>query len=96
MEDREYVIVRSADAGVFAGYLDEKNGNEVILSDARRIWRWTGAASLSQLSQEGTTNPAACKFPIKVPKITVLGVCEIICCSISAQTSIENVPIWRV
>lgn len=43
-----YVIVRTYSAGVFAGNLVSRNGREVVLSDARRLWYWAGAASLSQ------------------------------------------------
>ena len=39
----KYVIVRSRDAGVLAGILVSKNGDEVKLKDARRIWYWSGA-----------------------------------------------------
>ena len=44
-----YVIIRTYSAGVFAGYLEKRNGQEVVLRKARRIWYWDGAASLSQL-----------------------------------------------
>ena len=43
----KYVIVRTYSAGVFAGELESKNGQEVVLRNARRIWYWSGAASLS-------------------------------------------------
>lgn len=51
------VIVRTYSAGVFAGELETKDGREVTLMNARRLWYWTGAASLSQLAQEGTSKP---------------------------------------
>ena len=44
----KYVICRTYSAGVFAGYLESRNGQEVVLRNARRIWYWKGAASLSQ------------------------------------------------
>ena len=53
--DKKYVIVRTYSAGVFAGTLESKEGKEVILSNARRLWYWKGAASLSQLAMEGVT-----------------------------------------
>ena len=46
----EYVVVRSCDAGCFAGYLKKKEGGEVTLKRARRLWYWDGASSLSQLA----------------------------------------------
>lgn len=41
------VIIRTYSAGVWFGTLDEKSGNEVILTDARRMWRWWAAESIS-------------------------------------------------
>ena len=91
----KHVIIRSSDAGVFAGTLLSKRANEVTLSNARRIWYWEGAASLSQLSQEGTTLPDKCKFPMEVPLITIIGVCEIIPTTEKAKKSIDSVPLWQ-
>ena len=34
-----YVIARARSAGVFAGTLIKRTGTEVLLRDARRIWR---------------------------------------------------------
>ena len=41
------VIVRTYSAGVWFGLLAEKCGNEVILEDARRMWQWHAAESIS-------------------------------------------------
>jgi hypothetical protein len=90
-----YVIIRATNAGVFFGKLVKKTGDEVILHDARRIWQWAGAASLSQLAAEGTKNPAGCKFPQPVSEITILGVIEIIATTPEAQASINSVNPWK-
>ena len=41
------VIIRTYSAGVWFGTLSEKAGNEVILKDARRMWRWKASQSIS-------------------------------------------------
>lgn len=41
------VIIRTYSAGVWFGTLSEKSGNEVILTNARRMWRWQAAKSIS-------------------------------------------------
>ena len=41
------VIVRTYSAGVWFGLLKQKAGNEVILKDARRMWRWWCKESIS-------------------------------------------------
>ena len=41
------VIIRTYSAGVWCGTLTQKAGNEVVLCDARRMWRWWAAESIS-------------------------------------------------
>jgi len=63
--DEKYVIIRTYSAGVFFGIIKEYNEETrtIIMKSARRIWRWEGAASLSELAIEGTQKPEECKFP---------------------------------
>jgi hypothetical protein len=91
----KYVMVRTYSAGVFAGYLKSRKGQEVVLKNARRIWYWDGAASLSQLAQSGTSKPENCKFPEPVSEVTLLQAIEIIPISPVAQKSIDGVAIWK-
>ena len=91
----EYVIIRSARAGVHAGILTMKAGQQARLENARRIWYWDGAASLSQLAVDGTSAPENCKFPCAVDQITLTEVIEVIPCTEKARTSIEDVPVWE-
>lgn len=89
------VIVRSRDAGVFAGTLISRpSETSVILKDARRLWYWDGAATLSELATKGTSNPGACKFPAPVTSIEILGICEIIPLTDDAKKSIDAVAVW--
>lgn len=90
-----YCIVRTTSAGVFAGYLMERNNMEATILNSRRLWYWDGAASLSQLSQEGVKNPSGCKFPCEVPEMILTQVIEIIPCTQTAMESIKGVPIWQ-
>jgi hypothetical protein len=90
-----YVIVRTYSAGVFAGYLEKREGQEGILKQARRIWYWDGAASLSQLAMEGTSKPQNCKFPCAVDRIELTNIIEVIYCTEKAQKNIAEVKIWK-
>lgn len=90
----KYVIVRTYSAGVFAGILIKKEGKEVELADARRLWFWAGAASLSELAQRGTSKPEQCKFPCPVSRIVLTEAIEIIDVSKNAKKSINSVPMW--
>jgi hypothetical protein len=92
---QEYIIVRTYSAGVFAGTYISRKGKEVVLTNARRLWYWDGAASLSQLATTGTTKPENCKFPVAVKKILLTEAIEIIEVTPEAKKSIEAVPIWQ-
>lgn len=95
MPKKKYVIVRTYSAGVFAGELESRNNREVVLTNARRIWYWAGAASLSQLAMEGTSKPDQCKFPVAVDRVELLEAIEILDVTDAARKSIEGVKTWR-
>lgn len=95
MKNLKFVIVRTYSAGVFAGYLKSRKDKEVILNNARRIWYWDGAATLSQLAMEGTSKPANCKFPVAVDEVLLTEAIEILNTTPKAQKSIEEVPVWK-
>lgn len=94
------VLVRTLSAGVFYG--EQISGQEKLekgiieLSNARRVWYWAGAASLSQLAIEGTSKPSECKFPLAVPSIILLGVLEVIPCTKAAVESLNSVKVWKI
>lgn len=94
MFKKKYVIARTYSAGVFAGFLESRKGQELVLSTARRIYYWKGAASLSQLAVDGTSEPSECKFPVAVPRVELLQGIEILDVTPKAKKSIEGVPVW--
>lgn len=93
----KYSIIRCQWAGVFMAQIvsRSKDGLQAKLKDSRRLWYWSGAASLSQLAVEGTKKPADCKFPIAMPEQEVTGVIEIIHVTDAAKKSIDAVPVWQ-
>jgi hypothetical protein len=60
MKKGDYIICRTASAGVFAGTLVSRKGKEVELKNARRLWYWDGAA---------TVTPQTCKCSCEVPAV---------------------------
>lgn len=92
-------IIRSYGAGVFAGYLKEKasdlNGVNVIIINSRRIWYWSGACSLSQISTEGSKNINDCKIAVIVPEQFIANVIEIIPMSKEAVKNIMGARVWK-
>ena len=91
----KYVIVRTYSAGVFAGTLAKRKGKEVEMTNARRLWYWAGAASLSQLAQSGTSKPQECRFPEEVSSVILTEVIEILAVSSKARASIDSVAVWK-
>lgn len=92
----DYVIARTYSAGVFAGTLKSRDGKEVVLQNARRLWYWDGAASLSQLAMEGTSKPDTCKFPCEVREVLLTEAIEVLAVTEKAKTSIRAVPEWSI
>jgi hypothetical protein len=95
LDKMEYKIIRTESAGVFAGYIEKRADKEVTIRNARRLWYWDGAASLSQLATEGVKKPENCKFPCEVNRITVTGAVEILSCTEKARQSIAGVKVWE-
>lgn len=86
-----YCIIRTFSAGVHAGYVKKHDGKCVTLLNARRIWYWSGAFTLSELAVNGTAKPDECKFATTVPEITLTEAIEIIPCTKKAKASITGV-----
>lgn len=84
--------------GVFAGELHEDSTEtKKIILNARRIWYWSGASSLSQLAVDGTSRPHECKFPVEVSRVELTSPngFEILDVTQKARESIRSVPIWK-
>ena len=97
MYEGKKCIVRCDRAGVFFAEVTffDAATQCADLKDARRLWYWDGAASLSQLAVDGVCAPQNCKFTLTVPAMTVLGVIEIIPCTVKAIESIDGVSVWK-
>lgn len=93
MENRK--IVRANGAGVFFGEIVKKDGDTVTMKNARRLWYWNGASSLSELAQYGVARPADCKFPCAVDEVEVFNVLEILSVTEEAGKSIDGVKEWQ-
>ena len=88
-----YKIVRTYSAGVFAGYVAKRNGKEMVIKEARRLWYWKGANSLSDLALNGVKYPLECKFTAPVDE-ELTEVIEILDVTEKAKKSIAEVKDW--
>jgi len=97
-EGKKYQIIRTYSAGVFAGYVEsektEGGSTQMVVRDARRLWSWAGAASLSELAKKGTSKPNECKFPCAVDRVELKQVIEVLDVTEAAKKSIDGVKVW--
>ena len=86
-------IIRTDRAGVFYAEIVSRTGSEAELANARRIYYWAGANTVSQIGTEGIN--ADSKVTVSVPTMTVLGIIEIHPCSDLTVEKIEALPEWK-
>ncbi len=84
------VIIRTYSAGVWFGELEQKDGKEVILKDARRMWNWWAkeGISLSSVAVHGIKENKS-KIAESI-RLVWLEAIEIIPCNDAAILSIES------
>lgn len=95
-ENAKIVMVRTYSAGVHFGTLEQRQGKEVTLKNARRVWYWSGAASISQLATEGSKNPTGCKISVEVESIVLTEAIEIIEMTPAAIENLKSVQPWKM
>jgi len=99
METKKFHIIRTYSAGVWFGNIKQLNENSVILTNARRLWYWSGAASLSQLAVEGTKRPNDCKFTVTITDeegVYLPQIIEVLPCTKEAVENINSVKEWKI
>jgi hypothetical protein len=86
----KYCIARCYSAGVHAGIVQSVDGENVVLSNSRRLWSWKAkdGVALSGVAQTGVQS--GCKIDVVNPEIYLTGVCELIPCSATAEDSIND------
>ena len=93
------VMIRTYSAGVHFGYLSKREstlaGIEVTLINARRVYQWSGAMTLSQLAMEGSKNPESCKFTMEVSSIELIAI-EIIPITEMASENFKTIKVWKI
>lgn len=83
------VLVRTYSAGVHYGYLKSRDGKEVVLENARRIWRWFGAWTLNEIATAGLDQKKS-KVAAPVGSIVLTEAIEIIDVTAEGAASIEG------
>ena len=86
----KFAVVRTYSAGVHAGTVKEEDGKRIVLENARRLWFWRGAFTLSAVATKGIAEGS--KISVPVPEITLTEAIEVIPASNEAQDNIVNFP----
>ena len=86
----QFVVVRTYSAGVHCGTLVSQDSQNVVLSDARRIWRWKGANTLHELSLRGAHMTETTRISEPVPTIALTQAIEVIPCAADAIANLSQ------
>lgn len=71
------VIIRTYSAGVHIGRIRSRNGREVVLENARRLWSWSGAFTLNAVAMSGVDRKNS-RISVAVPEITLTEAIEVL------------------
>jgi len=95
VDGMECVMIRTYSAGVHFGYLKRRDGKEVELVNAKRVFYWDGACSLSQLAVDGSQKSENCKISIAVDSIILTETIEIIPMTQDSITNLYGIQEWK-
>lgn len=84
----QFVVVRCYGAGVHVGTLVSVDGKQVVLRDARRLWRWRGANTLHEVAMTGVSTTEYTRLSEPVPEITLLDAIEVIPATDAAKATL--------
>ena len=91
-----YVILRGYRSGVHAGELVERNHDgHFVLRNARRIWQWKGAQTLSEVAVYGLSSDSKVAPVVERQEIAREDVSEIIHCCEAGRAAIVGAREWR-
>ena len=82
-------LIRTYSAGVHVGNLKSHDGKVVVLTNARRIWRWRGANTLHELALRGCDESYS-RISEPVAEITLTEAIEIIPVAADAQANLSR------
>ena len=88
------IIARIERAGVFHGTLDHIDNDIMRLKDARRIYYWNGALSVTDMAAKGITGGKV-TIPVTTVEFMSDKIVELNECSTDASKSIETIKPWK-
>ena len=92
----KFCVIRCDRAGVFAGTVEEMDGQTVRVANVRKLWRWYGATETMQIALEGVKRPNDCRFTVSVDELILTDAIEVIPATEDAKASIDGVKVWKI
>lgn len=89
-------IIRGDRSGVLFGTVESINGQEVELSNFRKLHYWDGASAVEELALNGTNKPKNCRFTVFVEYGLVSDMIQLNECTEKSIKSIEKVESWTM
>lgn len=83
-----HCVVRTYSAGVFIGTVKAVDGMEMLLTSARRLWKWEGAFTLSEVATAGVLK--ASRIAEEVDEVYLTQVVEVIPTTETARGTFEK------
>lgn len=84
----KYCVIRTYTAGVHVGVVRSRNGKEVVLSEAKRVWYWQGANTLHEIATKGIEKTSKVSDP--VASILLTEATEFIPCTADAEAVLRG------
>jgi hypothetical protein len=85
--EKPYVVIRTFSAGVHVGILERREGKEVELSSARRIYQWKGANTLHEVALHGVASGSRVSEVLN--RVELTEAIEVLYCSAEGRASLE-------
>lgn len=96
MQKGTKVLVRDHRAGVHVGTFEsfDSAAKTCVLKDVRKVWYWSGAASVHGIAANGLSHEES-KIAPYVPTVISTDVVEIVECSVTGYESVMGAPVWE-
>ena len=91
----KYVIVRADKPGVFFGKLIHRDGQEVLMQNARKIFRWEGAGSVEQIACDGVSAEGS-KITCEIEQMLIFGADQILPCAAASIANLKAQKPWKI
>lgn len=98
MKKEQFHVVRAEKAGVFLCKIISTDTAAYKVTNARRLYYWSGALDVSMIAKDGVSNPSQCKFSVQMGDddiSTIHNVVEAHPVSEKALTILNAVPAWK-